>query len=146
MQVILLKDVPKQGKKDEMINVSDGYANNYLIKNNLAIVANEANKKNLEKTIEKRKKDEAQLTKELEKIKEKLEKETFSFQVKVGKEDKMFGCLSNKQIITNLNDKGYNIKKEDVIIENPINTLGHHIIKIQLHKKVIAQININVIK
>ena len=146
MKVILLKDVPKQGKKDQVINVSDGYANNYLIKNGLAIIANESNMRNLKKEEARRELNEKELIKELECVKERLEKETLEFKVKTGKEDKLFGSISTKQIYSLLEEKGYDIKKEAIIVDEAINVLGVHYIKVELHKKVIAKVMVKVIK
>lgn len=142
MKVILLTNVPKQGKKDDVINVSDGYGNNYLIKNKLAVLATPENMKKLEYENKKRAKNEEDLIAEMEKLKAKLEKETLTFVGKVGKEDKLFGSISVKQIIASLKDKGYNLSKEQIIIDNPINSLGSHLIKLTLHKKVVATLKV----
>ena len=75
MKVILLKDVQKQGKKEQIIEVSDGYAHNYLIKNNLAVIANESNVSKLKKTLENRKANEKELILEMKELKNKLEKD-----------------------------------------------------------------------
>ena len=146
MKVILLADVPKQGKKNTVISVSDGYAKNYLLKNNLAVIADKTALHNLDKTIERQKNTEGEIIKEQTLIKGKLEKEKLEFKVKVGKEDKVFGCISSKQIVELLNNLGYNIKKEMIVIDNPLSVLGTHIVKVILHKKVIATIEIKLIK
>lgn len=146
MKVILLKDVPKQGKKEQIIEVSDGYANNYLIKNNLAVIANESNVSKLKKDLDKRKDSEKELILEMKDLKSKLEKEKLVFKVKVGEKDKVFGSISHKQIFLLLKEKDYNIKKEQIEITNSINSLGIHNIKIHLHKEVIAELKINVEK
>ena len=117
MKVILLKDVPKQGKKEQIIEVSDGYAHNYLIKNNLAVIANESNVSKLKKTLENRKANEKELILEMKELKNKLEKEKLAFKVKVGEKDKVFGSISHKQILLLLKDKDYNIKKEQIEIK-----------------------------
>ncbi len=146
MKVILLKDVPKQGKKEQIIEVSDGYAHNYLIKNNLAVIANESNVSKLKKTLENRKANEKELILEMKELKNKLEKEKLEFKVKVGEKDKVFGSISHKQILLLLKDKDYNIKKEQIEIPNLINSLGMHEINIHLHKEVIAKLLISVSK
>lgn len=146
MKVILLCDVPKQGKKNQIIDVSDGYGNNYLIKNKLAILANKENVHNLEKLLERKNNNENALIEDLNKVKEKLEKEKIIIKVKTGVEDKLFGTVSVKQVLSKLNDMEYNIAKGSIIIDNPINSLGVHVIKIILHKKVIAKVKIEVTK
>ena len=146
MKVILLKDVPKQGKKDQIINVSDGYAHNYLLKNNLAIIANDANLVKLEKVLDQRKQTEKEFIAEMKILKEKLDKEQLVFKAKVGDKDRMFGSVSHKQIFELLKEKGYNIKKEQIEIQNPINSLGFHTVKINLHKEVIGEVKLSVEK
>ena len=65
--------------------------------------------------------------------------------VKVGKEDKVFGSVSSKQILTALKEKGYNLNKNQIIINNPISSLGYHKVIIELHKRVKAVINVELI-
>ncbi len=144
MKVIFLKDVKGQGKKDEVKEVKDGYAMNFLIKGGYAIAANKANIKNLNKDLQTRKLEENLQILQMESIKEKLEKETLLFKVKTGNGGKVFGSISAKQIKDELNKLGYTIDKNKIIIENPISSLGFHQIKINLHKKVVANIKINV--
>ena len=146
MKVILLKDVKKQGKKDDIIEVSDGYANNFLIKNGLAVPYTKTSVKILETEISKRNKKEKQHIDEMNLLKNKLEKEVLKFKVKTGVEDKLFGSISTKQIKTKLTELGYELNKKEIIIDEQINSLGTRIVKINLHKKVIAKLNIEVIK
>lgn len=144
MKVILLKDVKKQGKKDQIIDVSDGYANNFLIKQGLAVPCNQVNKNRLEKEL-KSKEDalEAKIA-ECEELKKKLEKVEVSFVAKTGKDGRMFGSISSKQIADELKNKGFDIDKRIIKCDHPIDTLGTHIVDIELHKKVNAKINVHV--
>lgn len=144
MKVILLKDVKKQGKKDEIIEVSDGYAENFLIKNGLAVKYTTGSKNVLDKTLEKRKSDEDALIAECQKQKEKIENLELTFKVKTGKQGKVFGSISSKQIAEELSKKNINVDKKLIKIDNAIDTLGVHLVNINLHKKVVAQIKINV--
>ena len=136
MKVILLKDVKKQGRKDEIIDVSDGYAQNFLIKNNLAVPATSSAKKILDHELDNKVKEEENYVAECSIIKDKLEKEELTFKVKTGKEDKVFGNISVKQIHDELLKQGYKIDKKCIHILNPIASLGVHLIEIELHKKV----------
>lgn len=144
MKVILLKDVKKQGKKDEILEVSDGYAQNFLIKNGLAVKYTEGSKKVLDKEITKRNEEEVALIENCKKIKGIIEKIELSFNVKTGKNGKVFGSISSKQITEELSKKGINIDKKTIDIKNPIDVLGMHIITINLHKKVSANLKIHV--
>ena len=146
MKIILLKDVKGQGKKDDIIDVSDGYANNYLIKNKLGVRYSETSKKILDTQIKERQDNEDALVKELSLIKDKLNDSTITFKVKTGVQDKVFGTISSKQISDELNKKGYKIDKKCIFITNPIDSLGTHKVSIKLHKKVEFKININLTK
>jgi large subunit ribosomal protein L9 len=144
MKVILLKDVKKQGKKDDVITVSDGYAQNYLIKNGLAIKYTTGSKCRLEQELDTRNKNEEALIAKCEEEKQKLEKISLKFNVKTGKEGKLFGTISSKQIADELNKKGFSIDKKTIEINNPIDSLGIHNVNINLHKKVVAKLKVEV--
>ena len=142
MKVILLQDVKKQGKKDDIINVSDGYAHNFLIKNNLAVQYTETSKSVLDKQIKKRNDEEDALIESLNVIKKKLDNKTIKFKVKTGKEDQVFGTVSTKQISDELKKQGFNIDKKNIKSNTNIDTLGVHKVLIELHKKVKFEINV----
>ena len=93
MKVILLKDVKKQGKKDQIIEVSDGYAQNFLIKNGLAVKYTPASKNILDNQISKRNADEEALIEKCKEIKAKIEKKELIFNAKTGKNGKIFGII-----------------------------------------------------
>ena len=146
MKVILLQDVKKQGKKDQIINVSDGYANNFLIKNGLAVPATETSKKILEKELDIRKQEEDALIERCKETAEKLKKIELIIKVKTGDHDKVFGNVSSKQINEKLKKKGFDIDKKKICVTNPIDTLGTHNVKIQLHKKVEGEVKVTLKK
>lgn len=145
MKVIFLKDVKGQGKKEEIKDVKDGYAMNFLIKNKYAIPASESNISSLKKQQIKRNNDEEELIKIKTEEKNILEKETFKIEAKNGSNGKMFGTISVKQIKSLLEEKGYKVDKTQILIDHPITSIGTHLVNIELHKKVIAQIKINVV-
>jgi len=142
MKVILTQDVKGKGKKDQIINVSDGYANNFLIKNGLAVLETKRSKEVLETDLERRRQLEESLIKEAKQIKNKLEKTTLEFQVKTGASDKVFGSISSKQIAEKLKEKGFEVNKKLIIIDHTLDSLGTHNVKIELHKTVIAELKI----
>lgn len=142
MKVIMLEDVRKVGKKDEIIEVSDGYANNYLIKNKLAVPYTKRSKEVLDIQIEKKELAEEMRVREFEKIKKDLENKTITFKVKTGTQDKVFGKISTKQIETELKKMGYSIDKKCIKLDNDLDVLGVSEVLIELHKKVKFKINI----
>ncbi len=146
MKVILLKDIKGKGKKDDIIEVSDGYANNYLIKNNLAVAFSKKSKEILDNEINIREKEEQKLIDEYNLIKNKLNNKILDFKVKTGKEDKVFGTISSKQINDKLKDLGYKIDKKCIKVNTPISTLGITNIEVELHKSVKFNVKINLIK
>ena len=146
MKVIFIKDLKNQGKKGEIKEVKDGYGTNFLIKNGYAIIASESNLKHFNAQKNKELLEENLYLKECEKIKEQLEKEIINLKVKVGKEDKIFGSVSTKQIVNELKKLNYNIDKNKIKIDYQLSSLGSHIVKIELHKKVIANLKVNLVK
>ncbi len=146
MKVILLQDVKKQGKKDQIIDVSDGYAKNYLIKNNLAVPATKTSQNILKKELDKRAKEEDELIKKCQIIADKINGKTLVFKVKVGKNEKVFGNISSKQIEEQLIKEGFDIDKKKIKINSPLDSLGIHEVIIELHKKVIAKLKIKLEK
>lgn len=146
MKVIFLKDVKGQGKKGEIKEVKDGYGMNFLIKNKYAVQATETSVNRLKKENAEKALEENLLIKDMEDLKKKLEKEKIIFKAKTGNKDQMFGTISVKQIKEKLSELGYNIKKQDIHLEFPIASLGFHEVEINLHKKVIAKIKIEIKK
>ena len=146
MKVILLKDVKKQGKKDDIIEVSDGYGMNYLIKNGLAVAATKTSTKILSNELDKRKQEEEKLVKEMQEMRDKIIRENITFKVKTGAMDKVFGNVSSKQIAESLNKMGYKVDKKQIQIDSPLDTLGVHNVTVELHKKVRFNIRVNLVK
>ncbi len=146
MKVILLQDVKKQGKKDQIIDVSDGYARNFLIKNGLAIAATTNSKKALDRELDKRKAAEDAYVEECKAIAEKLKTTEVVIKVKTGEQDKVFGTVSSKQICEELKNKGYNIDKKKINLTYALDSLGTHNVKIELHKKVTAEVRVTLKK
>ena len=145
MRVILLEDVKKQGKKDDIINVKDGYGM-YLINNKKAVLETKGSSKVLKKQTDAALEKENTIIKECEKIKEKLSKMTLKFKVKTGKDGRVFGQISTKQISSELLKKGIDIDKKKIKVDVPINDLGVTNIKIMLHKKVEATLKVELQK
>ncbi len=145
MKVILLSDVKNLGKKGDIVKVADGYGRNFLIRQHLAV---EATKKSMEILDEQKLQEsleEKQLEANAEAIKQRLAKLTLEFKVKTGKDRRVFGSVSTKQIAEQLMQK-YEIKidKRKVLDNTAIASLGYTDVKIDLYKnKVIGVIRVH---
>ena len=145
MKVIFIKDLKKQGKVNEIKEVSDGYAINFLIKNGYAVKYTKTSSNRLNTEISNAKIEEEKQIKEANKIKEKIEKELLTFNVK-SNNGKVFGSISNKQLEEKLKELGYNIDKKQIKIINPLSTLGVQEVSVDLYnKKVEAKIKVELI-
>ena len=145
MQVILLQDVKNVGKKNQTVNVSDGYANNYLFKHKLAVPVSKksveilANQKEEARLLEEQKKAEAL------KVKELLKGITLEFYLNTGKESRTFGSISTKQVAEELlNKHNIEIDKRKFVGKNVMDTLGFYTLKIELYKGVIGEIKVHI--
>jgi large subunit ribosomal protein L9 len=145
MQVILLKDVKNVGKKDQIVNVSDGYANNFLFKNKLAVPMSKKSKEILGEQQENRRIAEENKKKEAEALAVRLKDITLEFALSVGKDSRPFGSISLKQVEEELLKK-YNITidKRKFIDNGPLNSLGIYLLKIELYKNVIGEVKVHI--
>lgn len=146
MKVILVSDVKGKGKQGDIIDIPSGHAN-YLIKAKQAILATSDNIKLLEAQNEKNKEEAEKNLQEMRKLKEVIETSPINISMRVGKEGKLFGSVSTKQIVEEYKNQ-YNITldKRKILHEKEIDALGTYNIPIQLHKDVKAIITLNVIE
>ncbi|MCI6357976.1 MAG: 50S ribosomal protein L9 [Erysipelotrichaceae bacterium] len=145
MKVILLQDVKKVGKKGETIEVTDGYATNFLLPRRLAVNATKRSVEILDKQKEDARILDEQNRKNAEELKEKLKTITLEFTCKTGKDGKLFGSVSSKQVVEMLKSKyGISIDKRKFVDKETVNTLGVTILKNELYKGVVAEIKVHV--
>ena len=145
MKVVLLQDVKDLGKKEELVNVSDGYARNYLFPRKLAVEATSGKLKELEekKNFEMKKKEkERQAAKELA---DKLGKLEINFKVKAGENGKLFGSITGKDVADAIKSQHkIDIDKKKVVLHDAIKALGTYQVEIKVYPEISAEINVKV--
>ena len=145
MKVIFLKDLKGQGKKDEIKEVKDGYAK-FLIEQKLAVPYTTKSAEVLKGEIKAREDAEELLIQECTKVKNKLKDKEITFKVKTGNNDKVFGTITAKQISEELSKMGFDIDKKKIKIDTDINSLGTHLVTVTLHKKVVFELKVVLVK
>ena len=145
MEVILLDDVKSLGKKGDLVKVSDGYARNFLLKKKLGVEATKENindfklKKKHDDKVAKEKLDEADA------LAAEMKEKTIKVSIKTGKNGKSFGSISTKELSEALKAQhGYDIDKKKMVLDVPIKNPGGYTLKIKLHPKVTAQMQVMV--
>ncbi len=144
MKVILSENVKNVGRKGDIVNVSDGYANNFLFKNKLAVPANAGN---LNINAQEKAAEAKRIKEETEaalKIANALKDVTITLGVKVGENGKTFGSVSGKEISDELAKLGYDIDRKKIELENPIKTVGTYTITLRLYKGVVGKVKVQV--
>lgn len=145
MEVILLKDIKSLGKKGDIKKVSDGYAQNFLIPQKLAV-------KKTDETLNAKKREDAKIAKELEEkklaaieLRRELNDKVVEFDANVGQDGKMFGSISLKQVEEGLKEQyGIIIDRRKIIDTPALNSIGYHNVKIELWKGVVATFKVNI--
>ena len=146
MKVILLADVKKLGKKDQTIEVSDGYAVNFLFPRKLAVQVTKKSVEVLENQQEQRRENDAKMKADAQVLANKLKDITLVFKVKTGREGKLFGAISLKQVSEELAKQyGIDIDKRKFVDKGTLDELGFHHINVELYKGVIGQVHVQII-
>lgn len=146
MEVILRDDVPKLGRRGEVVTVKDGYARNFLFPRNLALPATAGNRKQVEQEKAAHARREAREQSDAEALAGMLAAVTLTIPAKAGESDQLFGSVTAMDIAEALALKGYNIDKRKVQLEEPIKTIGEYDIPLRLHREVTATVKVNVIR
>lgn len=141
MKVIFIKDLKKQGKVNEIKDVSDGYAVNFLIKNGYAVKYTKTSSNILNEDILKKEMEDKANREQALQLKDKIEKLQLDFFVSANN-GKVFGSISNKQICEALSAKGITIDKKMIQIDSALSNLGVHKVYVHLYKKVVAELKV----
>ncbi len=145
MKVILLQDVKGSGKKGDVINSSDGYARNFLFPKNLAVEATQANLTTLKNQKDSVAHKRAVNHDNSEKLKERLENQTFSITAKSGDNGKLFGAVTSIDIVKAIKDQcGIEVEKKKVVLKDAIKTLGAYDVTVKLFEDVSAKVKVEI--
>ncbi len=142
MKIILLDKVDKLGNKGDIVEVADGYARNYLIPKKLAVAATPSNLKAWEAQQRLLKSKEEKAKAKAEKIARRINKTTVTIKVKVGEEGKLFGAVSSIDILNALRDKGIEVEKGMIRLEEALRQTGTFKVPIKLHPEVEASLKV----
>ena len=146
MEVIFIKDLKNQGKKGQIKNVKDGYAQNFLIKNGYAVAKTKENLSKLEHENAKKAEEDKNNKQVAEDLKQNLDTVVLEFKVKTGEGDKVFGSISQKQIKDELQAQGFKIEKNQIDNSKQISSLGFHNVDITLYAGITATIKVHLVK
>lgn len=145
MKIILVKDVPGLGFKNDTVKIKNGYGRNFLIPNGFAILANESNTKSLNELLKQTKNKQEEIINNAKELAKKIGKLNIDIPVKVGSEDKMFGSITTNQISKLLSEKGFDIDKKNISFSNKVKNLGIYDVNLIIHKEITHPIKINII-
>jgi large subunit ribosomal protein L9 len=142
MEIILKEDYPHLGKKGQIVKVADGYARNYLIPRNLAVINVSGNKSAVRAELQFEEIKEDKGKNSADQIKEKIDGKEFRIKAKVGKEGKLYGSITKQDIVDILEKEGFEIDKKIMDIEDHIKETGSYDIQLNLFKDVKAHISL----
>ena len=147
MKVILQQDVKGQGKKGQLVDVSDGYARNFLLPKKLAVIATAENLNTMKQQEKARKAQQAAEKAEAEALSKKLESLTVKVAAKAGEGGRLFGAVTAKEISECLAQQhGLNIAKTKLVLDEPIKACGVYKIKAKLGYEIVGTVNVMVVE
>ena len=145
MQIVLLQDVKSLGKKGDVVKVNDGYARNYILPKKLGVEANAANLNDLKLQKANTEKIEAAKVAEAKALSEKLKDASVTLKIKTGEGGRTFGSVTGKEIAQAVKSElGIELDKKRIVLQEPIKSVGSHIVTVKLHKEVNAELQVKV--
>jgi large subunit ribosomal protein L9 len=146
MKVLLKQDVPKIGKKGQILEVKEGYARNFLIPGGMAVEASGGAMKQIEEEKKASDRHKAKEKEEAQGLAKKIEELSILLKHKAGDEGRLFGSITSAEVAEALKQKSFNIDKKKIVLEEPIRLVGDYEVKIKLHPEVAAHLNVRVEK
>ena len=142
MQIILLHDVAKVGRRGESVTVADGYARNYLFPQGLAVRADTAKKKELEIKLASLEARDDRDRKSAEDLSESMKDVSVKIAAAASDEDTLFGSITAQMIASALAEKGHTIDAKQVLLDEPLKSLGNYTVPVRLHRDVEAEVQV----
>ena len=146
MEVILLKDVEKLGKKGEVVNVRDGFGRNYLLPSSLALRATRENRARLEAEKKRSAERQGRKREEAEKLAQSLQSLALRLEVAVGEKDKLFGSVTAQDLADAFKQKGIVLDKKQFHLSEPIRSLGTHAVTVDLGAEVKSTLQVEIVR
>ncbi|MBE5965045.1 MAG: 50S ribosomal protein L9 [Lachnospira sp.] len=147
MEIILLQDVKSLGKKGEIVKVNEGYARNFILPKKLGVEANNKNINDLKLQKANADKIAKQQLEDAKVFAAKIEEKPVTVGLKTGENGKLFGSISTKEIALEAKKQlGFEIDKKKMQLDEPIKTLGTHIISVKVHREVTAKLTVKVVE
>jgi large subunit ribosomal protein L9 len=144
VKLILRDDVNKLGNAGDLVSVKPGFARNFLLPQGKAILATESRVKELEHQKRVIAERMAKETKDLEALKRRIESVALEFEAQAGEEGKLFGSVTSQQLAQQLAEKGVEIDRRKLVLDEPIKTLGEHTVCVRLRNELIAEVKVTV--
>lgn len=147
MEIILLQDVANLGYKDEIVNVKNGYANNYLLPQGMAIIATATNRKIHAENMRQRARKEEKLRNDAATMQAAVNEKTVRIIAKVGENGHLFGSVTAEQIAEALKEQhNYDVDRKKIVVDgSKLKEVGTFTAQINLYKEIKAQINIEIV-
>jgi len=145
MEVILRKDYDKLGLEGKVVNVTKGYARNYLIPKGIALEASSQNLKAFEMQRKKVEVNRLKAREDAEGLKQKMDRILLTFSLKAGEEGKLYGSITSMDIASHLEKQGIVIDRRKILLEKPIKTVGEFDISIKIHPEVTGFVKVVVV-
>jgi len=146
IKVVLTENDPKLGKRGDVVQVSPGYAQNFLFPHHKAKPATPLNLKGFEQEKTRLEKEEAVRLEKARALGARISSASLMIEVLVGEGEKMYGAVTSQDIIETLSQQGILLEKKDIHLEEPIKKLGIHQVPVKLHKDVLIQLKLSVAK
>lgn len=147
MEIILKQDVANLGYKNDIVTVKNGYANNYLLPQGLAIIATPVNKKILAENIRQAARKEEQIRKNAETLQAALNGKSVKLTAKVGENEQLFGSINNIQVAEALKEQhNYDVDRKQIVVDgSKIKTVGNYTAMVNIYREIKAEINLEVV-